>query len=95
MKDFIKPGAEVWVLGRSRVRSGKGPRKAVVAEINNGVFRTSGTRGWYSSREAYLTQVEATAAWHDQATAEYKTEQARYNKIANRLMGWQNQVASA
>ena len=95
MKHFIKPGAELWVLDRSRVRSGKGPRKAVVAEISSGLFRAAGTRGWYAPREAFEHEHEAVAAWHEKATAEYHTERARYNRIVGRLMAWDNKAAAA
>lgn len=95
MKHFIKPGADVWVLDRARIRSGRGPTKAVVAFVANGLFRTAGTRGWYAPREAFEHEHEAITAWHEQATAEYHTERARYNKIVGRLMAWQNRAAAA
>jgi hypothetical protein len=96
----IKPGLEVWVLDRARVRSGAGPFKAVVsADIvkTNGSpssFRVSGTRGWYTPSEAFATQPEAQLAWVERAESETRKEQARFNKIATRLaMAWQGASA--
>ena len=95
MKPFIKPGACVWVLPRSRIRSGEGPARATVAEIRDGTFRAAGNRGWYGPRETFEHEPEAVCAWHELATSEYHTERARYNKIVNKLMAWQNKAATA
>lgn len=88
----LKIGDTVWVLDRARVRSGAGPFQAVVAEINNGLFRTAGTRGWYAPREAHPSESVAKLAWFERAEAELKNETARYNKIAARLTAWQSPV---
>jgi hypothetical protein len=92
VKPFIKEGTQVWVLTRQHIRTGVGPRLVTVAYVQETahLFRACGTRGWYGDREVFETQAEATTAWHERSAAEHRVETNRYNKIANRLMGWQN-----
>jgi hypothetical protein len=94
-KPFIQPGATVWILTRDRIRSGEGPRQVAVAELSDGLFRTAGTRGWFSPCEAFQHEADAHAQWRQAATAEHAAETDRYNKIAARLMAWQDKVAAA
>jgi hypothetical protein len=90
--DFLRPGASVWLLDRTRVRSGFGPQRVTVADVAEAdgklSFRTAGTRGWYDQRDAFATKSEAQLAWFERADAEYQHELARFNVIVRRLLAY-------
>lgn len=96
----IKPGVELVILDRGRVRSGAGPEKHRVAEVWHSlggacVFRVVGNRGRYTNTEAYASMDEAKLAWSERAEAELARERSRFNKIAGRLGAWQLAIGKA